>query len=300
MKQERPTYARAGIVLLNLLAPGLGLLRLGRWRTALSLFGASAIFLGFMNFAPPMSFALLATLYGIGLSLYPIAFWLSWRSSRTRPETWPWYAHWYSVVGAMLLAFGVSFAMTDPEHLRYRAFYVPSEGMEPTLEKNDNFFAFMRTPSNLKRGDVVLVRVPGGSLYVKRIAALPGDRIEVRKGIVLINGEPVPQKLLRTEEVDFMLAPDNARRLRERFPGEIGDHEIYDLGASPGDDFGPELVRPGHVFLLGDNRDRSADSRFRHDMYGLEQVPVTSIAGRPLYFSWRASRPLGTPITKLD
>jgi hypothetical protein len=79
---------------------------------------------------------------------------------------------------------------------------------------------------------------------------------------------------------------DTVRRLSEQFPGEASPHEIYDAGDSIGDHFAEVMVAPGHIFLLGDNRDHSADSRFSHDEQGLEQVALADVRGTPLFFYW--------------
>jgi signal peptidase I len=84
------------------------------------------------------------------------------------------------------------------------------------------------------------------------------------------------------------------RRLSEQFPGDAAPHEIYDSGASSGDEFDEQRVLPGHIFLLGDNRDHAADSRFSAEEQGLEQVPLTSVRGTPVFFTWTAgSRSFG-------
>jgi len=133
-----------------------------------------------------------------------------------------------------------------------------------------------------KRGDVVIVTPPGQSDdYIKRVIGLPGDTIEVRGGRLILNNVPVKSEV----RPPAMIPVDpNAPCAVDQFPGnlvELGDGRQYcrlpivretlpngpsydtiDLGRSPGDDYGPVTVPPDHVFLMGDNRDRSADSRF--------------------------------------
>ena len=114
----------------------------------------------------------------------------------------------------------------------FRLFYIPSEAMEPTLKVNDRFVAMMGTPEPLRRGDIVIVAV-GNTNYVKRVAALPGDTIELVDGIVHLNGRRLAQ---RRVGVDRIATPgplgDRAVRRTEQFPGEAEPHQIYEMGAS--------------------------------------------------------------------
>jgi hypothetical protein len=89
-----------------------------------------------------------------------------------------------------------------------------------------------------------------------------------------------------------------ARRLAELFPGESNPHSIYDEGPSPLDDFPPTRVRPGHIFVLGDNRDRSADSRVPPAERGVGQHPVDRIGGIALFHSIFSSRKAGHPLAQ--
>jgi signal peptidase I len=157
----------------------------------------------------------------------------------------------------------------------------------------------MRGPGDLKRGDVVLVETDGGAIYISRVAALPGDQIGLVDGIVFLNGQPVTQRRIGADPPPRDEATDGqteAIRLAEQFPGEAAPHEIYDLGRRPADDYPPTQIPPGHIFLLGDNRDNAADSRIPRNLMGLELVPVERVRGRPLFYTWGSSRPMGTPI----
>jgi signal peptidase I len=158
-----------------------------------------------------------------------------------------------------------------------------------------------------KRGDVVIVTPPGRSDdYIKRVIGLPGDTIEVRGGRLILNNVPVKAEV----RPPVMVPVDpNAPCGVEQFPGnlvEVGDGRQYcrlpivretlpdgptydtvELGASPGDDYGPISVPADHVFLMGDNRDRSADSRFPLVEEGLGgPVPWENLGGRAEFLTF--------------
>lgn len=190
---------------------------------------------------------------------------------------------WRTVVGtagviailivALMAAFGSGFV---------RNFYMPAEAMAPTLEKGDRVVALMNGAGTLKRGDVIFLSV-GEAIYVKRVAALAGDSIALREGIVILNGRAVAQRFLGTEQRSGLGAVQAARRLAEQFPGEAAPHEILDMGPSMVDDFEEAKVPAGFVFVLGDNRDMSADSRVTRAQDGVEFLPVADVEGRPLF-----------------
>ncbi len=135
MDQTRGLFSRVGLILLNLPAPGLGLLRLRRWKTALAIFGITMLVLIFFNLAPPVPFAVLLLAAIIAVANLFAALWLTWRNSRNVEADLPWYSHWYSIVGAALFALIINVLLTDPDRLTYRNFYIPGEGMAPTLPK---------------------------------------------------------------------------------------------------------------------------------------------------------------------
>jgi signal peptidase I len=295
--------ARIGIVALNLIMPGLGLLRVQRGRAATLFLAAPWILLTIILIAyrlpPTLSFPAWAALVGLVLialaAVYIGAMLLSWRGSARLAPPSPWWSRWYGMSGIALLLWALSWPVPDVLHLRYRTFYIPSEAMMPTLVKNDRLVAHMRRPGTMRRGDIVLFRV-GAFTYIKRVAALPGDRIAMERGVVVLNGRPVPQRFLRVDRFRPDAYGSAARRLSERFPGEAAPHEIYDRGISPGDDMAERRVAPGHVFVLGDNRDQSADSRYPRERSGVEQLPVRDIVGRALFYLWGPSGRTGEPL----
>lgn len=284
---RRGAPARLGLSALNLLWPGLGLLRArADSRTAL-LLAAPILLLGLVcavyALGPTLGFAgwativIAAAVIYVGLIIAAII--LTWRTSADRQSPPPFWSRWYAIV----LVWIVLVAATTIVDVRrfYRLYRVRSEAMMPTILKNDRFVARMRNFGELRRGDVVIVRVARFD-YVERIAALGGDRIRLEAGEVFLNGARVPQRPVGEEQV----AGQPVRRLAERFPGERREHHIYDLGPTEADDFPETLVPPGHVFVLGDNRDMSADSRVPREQSGVALARVGDVIGRALFFSW--------------
>jgi signal peptidase I len=297
--------SRMGIAALNLLAPGLGLLRVQRLRPGIALLLVSPMLLGLLTIvyalAPDLGFRSWAVLLGIALTVAAATYLLSiiwtWRTSARPAVTGPWWSRWYGIVAAFLAIAAINWPLQDLAIGHYKTFYLPAEAMLPSLRVDDTIVARMRPPSQLRRGSIILFAV-GNSIYIRRIAALPGDRIELRDGVVVLNGQPVAQRLIGTDEIEATPYRNSARRYAEQFPGETAAHEIYDLGSSPFDDVAEQIVAPGHVFVLGDNRDHSVDSRVSHEEIGVEQLPIVDIRGYALFIWWSVERDrIGTPLT---
>ncbi len=173
-----------------------------------------------------------------------------------------------------------------------------------------------------ERGDIVIVTPPGQSDdYIKRVIGLPGDTVAVAGGRLMLNGRPVrsqvrpPAMIPRdpnapcgpTEFSGFLVTTSDGADycrlpiVRETLPGGVS-YDTIDLGASPGDDFGPVTVPTDHLFLMGDNRDRSADSRFalgppENGLGG--PVPWENIGGRAEFitFSFDGSTQYFNPLS---
>jgi signal peptidase I len=154
-----------------------------------------------------------------------------------------------------------------------------------------------------ERGDVVILTPPGESSdYIKRVIGLPGDTIEVREGALWLNGKPVQRVAEKPAmiPVDANVPCDRGFEAAHRVTGPDGKlycalpvfretlpsgrtYDTIDLGvdASPGDEYGPITVPAGHVFVMGDNRDESADSRYPIEEQGLGgPIPWENLGGR--------------------
>ena len=209
-----------------------------------------------------------------------------------------------------------------------KPFYIPSESMMPGLLVGDRlvvtkypygwsfvsptFHLLPFMPGRLfgrmpERGDVVIVSPPGEKQdYIKRVIGLPGDRLELRGGTVIINGVPVK----RSEPVQRLIPVDeNAPCSDLKFPGRLvsgpdgkpycdvpivretlpngRSFDTIELGASRADDYPPITIPAGHLFLMGDNRDQSADSRVPLIDGGLGgPVPWENIGGRAEFITF--------------
>lgn len=167
-----------------------------------------------------------------------------------------------------------------------QAFQIPTGSMEPTLLVGDfllvNKFAYARPSTGLqglvlpqreiKHGDIVVFKWPKDLTkdFVKRVIALEGEMVEIKDKAVYVNNKEVeePYKV----HIDSQVYSKN--------------NGYYSYDNLIRDNYGPVIVPPGHCFVMGDNRDNSADSRY----WGF--LPLSYIKGRPwvIYFSYQAGR----------
>lgn len=190
----------------------------------------------------------------------------------------------------------------------YEPFNIPSSSMVPTLLIGDYLFVskysygysrhslplslplipgriFVTQP---ERGDVAVFKLPtdNSTDYIKRIIGLPGDDIQVKGGILHINGEPVKRERVG-DYVDYTPS-GNVRRIPryiETLPNGKSHYIIEESGDNGGADNTPVYHVPeGHYFAMGDNRDNSQDSRFLREV---GYVPLENLVGRAefLFFS---------------
>ncbi len=192
--------------------------------------------------------------------------------------------------------------------LIFQPFTIPSQSMEPGLTPGDYIivtkwdYGFSRhsipfspplfkgriLESNPERGDVIVFKVPTDRNrdYIKRVIGLPGDRVQVKNGVVQLNGVPIPAADLGLDKGSdpFGLAP---KMLRETLPSGR-TYRTYDQGYQMADDTEVFVVPEGHYFFMGDNRDNSLDSRFATERGGVGLVPAERLIGKARFImlSW--------------
>jgi signal peptidase I len=226
--------------------------------------------------------------------------------------------------------------------LFFQPFWIPSGSMKDTLLIGDFLFVnkmaygysryscpFGLCPfsgrilfSEPERGDVIVFRHPvNGSDFIKRLVGLPGDTVQMKGGVLFLNGQEVPQTpdgvftetfapqgpmahLPRCENGPVGEGGDcQSSRYVETLPGGR-THRILNIDQNGGADNSDVFTVPeGHYFFMGDNRDNSMDSRFLQTTGGVGFVPADHLIGRAdrvmfssagrsmLYFwTWRADR----------
>jgi len=207
----------------------------------------------------------------------------------------------------------------------FTSFNIPSESMMPRLLVGDYLFA-AKWPYGYSRfslpfeidtgdgrlfagqpeqGDVVIFKHPiDHTDYIKRVIGLPGDKVQMIDGLLYLNEVPVKVEKIgdyilpiqadgRCARTQFITRlPDRTYacsypQFRETLPNGVV-HNILDFGREMADDTPPVIVPEGHLFMMGDNRDNSLDSRYPAEpARGIGLVPQENLVGRAsfMYFS---------------
>ena len=291
IKRRRPLVA----VLLSLLAPGLGHVYCGRFGKGLLLYFIGTILgvpglLGIlpMGLGYPIV-GMIAIAAGVGIWIYAIE-----NARRTAKRTCSdyvprdynrWWVYLILAVLPMPISVGGAFYLRE---VMLQAFYVPSKSMYPTIRFGERVLAnkmtYRREP--VRRGDIIVFPNPNKrhQKNIKRVVALPGDTVEMVDNQLIVNA-----RKLETTRVGDSAAGDDTQRagdivqeLNDSFTYRIllalqADTGTTDDACRKSRNFPKTTVPNGHCFVLGDNRNRSHDSRD----YG--PVPLRDIVGRVDY-----------------
>ncbi|MFH1915128.1 MAG: signal peptidase I [Pseudomonadota bacterium] len=258
--------------LLSLSATGVGQLYNGQWRKGLAFFAAEVV--AALALIPAMdTFAGMVTAMAGLLTFNLLASAEAYRAARRGGLHLTRLNRWWVYVLAVLISSGVGVAGERVVKSRfYQNFQVPSGSMEPTLLVGDRFMSVRLHPDDeVMRADVVVfLDDASGQHFVKRVVALPGETVRIDARQVFVDDRALDE-------------PYTLHVGRSMLPGRDG--------------FGPLRLGPGEYFLLGDNRERSHDSRW------LGPVQRERIVTRALYIylpgvardqSWIAR--LGEPV----
>ena len=158
-----------------------------------------------------------------------------------------------------------------------------------------------------ERGDIVVFLGPEDADVVKRVIGVPGDTVAVEGGQVILNGKPIPRQ--RIEDAAIALSPNSPCRVvppavamvrpmtdgtngcvypayRETLPNGRSYTVLDQTDEGFGDSFAAMTVPAGHLFLMGDNRDDSLDSRYPVEAGGMGLIPIDRVVGRAELAFW--------------
>lgn len=276
---------------LSFLAAGVGHVYCGRIAKGLVLYYAwflVPLCVTIAALAPP-TVASLVLLILLPIVAVVIVYWYAaidaWRLARRMGSEFVLRDYNRALVYCLLIVVQLSYPiglMAGLRSLVYEAFVVPASSMSPTILKGDRILArkLLARGRFPERGDLIVFRNPeptGGTIFIKRVIAVAGDHVKIDGEELLINGE----------QVDRYRVPDESLKLfGEQVEGRVS-HEVNSghrylvayAGTHADEEF--EAVIPDrHVFVLGDNRDRSRDSRY----FG--SIHIGSVIGYVDYVYW--------------
>jgi signal peptidase I len=281
--------------LLSLVTPGLGQVHARAWRfgvALLTLEGALSAALRLATRAPPSAALLVAVFLitgvvclclNIGSAVDAV------RRARRTPQSprAPWVR---STLLAAIVAYSAFGLIGVALPLGWRSFSMSSGSNSPTLLVGDHILADVNKAGLLPaRGALIVFDLPRHPTipYVKRVIGLPGDRVQMLGGALLINGEPVQRAAAGVYDLDEYGRTNRLTRYEETLANGR-TYAILKSGNNGPLDNTPEYRVPDDsIFVLGDYRDNSLDSR---DQSAFGYVPIRNIIGEAAVILWSQDR----------
>lgn len=255
---------------LTFVTRGLGHLYAGSPKRGLILFGIEqclvlTLGLSIIAYTPDIYSLLVFAVIGIGFTIFCVLDAAAIARKKKDQYELAKYNRWYAYVGYFIvMSLGISTFISDSivKSKLVKAYRLPSGAMEDTLLIGDHVLVDQRKSAREPhRGDIVIFEYPKDPTkdFIKRVVAIGGDTVEIKDKKLIINGALVTEPYIVHKETNTIPAPENPR-----------------------DNFGPKVVPAGSYFTMGDNRDRSYDSRF----WGFVSKDKVKGTMRSIYWSW--------------
>lgn len=287
-------------VVLSLIMAGLGHIYCGRFVKGLVLAFLTCIFVPVLFGTLSVSNSSVRIAVIIAALFASSAVWLvaiidSWYTARHTADSYTLkdYNRWYVYILLVLMGTGGSTQIAFNVRLTLlEAFRVPAASNYPTIVPNDRFLAnkLAYKTSDPKRGDLVVFINPENRRinYIKRVAAIAGDTVEIKEGQLYINDEKLQRQKLAQSTLDTIRIKVRGEPLEGDVFEETNGNAKYKIflarppHSQASSDFAKITVPKHHCFVLGDNRNLSRDSRH----FG--PVPLGTVKGRADYLYWPA------------
>jgi len=255
--------------LLTFLSRGLGHVYAGSPKRGLILFAIEqglllALGVSTLAYTPDIYSLLLAVVVGIGFTIFCVVDAVKIAKSNQQQYELAKYNRWFVYVGYfVVLSLGVSTIVSEGVKANLvKAYKLPSGSMEPTLLSGDHVLVDRTAKArNPKKGQIIIFEYPEDPTkdFIKRVVAVGGDTVEVKDKQLYVNGKAMKEEYIEHKEIDTIPASQNPR-----------------------DNFGPIAVPASSYFVMGDNRDRTYDSRF----WGAVAKDKVKGIVKSIYWSW--------------